>query len=59
MVFGSTGYIGCRYVFNRSNIVHCEHKGFEKTSNTNFDWNKLLSYLSPDVIDLLAAIVVS
>lgn len=59
MLVGSTGYIGCRYLLNDSNIVYCQHKKLEKTTDSNFDWNKLLSYLSPDVFSLLAAIAVS
>jgi hypothetical protein len=60
MLAGSTGYIGYRYLFNGSNIVQCAHKELEKSSENNyFDWNKLLSYLSPDLLNLLAAITVS
>lgn len=59
MLVGSTGYIGCKYFLYGSNIVHCEHKELEKTPNEYFDWNKLLSYLSPDVFNLLVAITVS
>lgn len=59
MLFGSVGYIGCKYLLNGSNVVHCEHRELEKTSNEYFDWNKLFSYLSPDVFNLLAAITVS
>lgn len=59
MLVGSTGFIGCRYLLNDNNIVYCEHKKTEKTTDNNFDWNKLLSYLSPDVFSLLAAIAVS
>lgn len=59
MVFGSAGYLGYRYVFNGSNIVHCEHREFEKPAENNFDWNTFLSYLTPDLFNLLAAIVVS
>lgn len=59
MFVGSAGYIGCRYVFNGSNLVHCEQKKLEKVSTDNFDWNTFLSYLSPDLFNLLAAIAVS
>lgn len=60
MFVGCTGYIGCRYLLCKGNIVHCEHKELKTTSDSNnFDWNKLLSYLSPDLFNLLAAIVVS
>lgn len=59
MLVGSAGYIGCRYLLDGSNIVHCQQKELEKTSGNHFDWNKLLSYLSPDVLNLIAAIVVS
>lgn len=56
MLVGSVGYIGCRYLINGSNIVHCQHKELEGTSDNHFDWNKLLSYLSPDIFNLIAAI---
>lgn len=60
MLGGFTGFIGCRYIFNGSNIVQCLHKELEKPSDNNyFDWNKLLSYLLPDLLNLLAAITVS
>lgn len=59
MLVGSVGYIGCRYLINGSNIVHCQHKELEGTSDNHFDWNKLLSYLSPDIFNLIAAIAVS
>lgn len=58
ILVGSTGYIGCRYLLYGSNIAHCEHRELEQTSDNRFDWDKLLSYLSPDLINLLAAIVV-
>lgn len=59
MLVGCVGYIGCRYLLNGSNIVHCQHIELEPTSDNHFDWNKLLSYLSPDVFNLIAAIAVS
>lgn len=59
MLVGSTGYIGYRYLLNDSNIVFCEQKKLDNISDSSFDWNKLLSYLSPDLLNLLAAIVVS
>jgi len=59
MLVGSAGYIGCRYLLNGSNIVHCQYKELEGTSDNHFDWNKLLSYLSPDIFNLIAAIAVS
>lgn len=59
MLVGSAGFIGCKYLLNGSNIAHCEHKELEKISNEYFDWNKLFSYLSPDVFNLLVAITVS
>lgn len=55
---GSTGYIGCRYLLNGGNVAHCEHREPEQISDNHFDWNKLLSYLSPDLFNLLAAIIV-
>lgn len=59
MFVGSTGCIGFRYFLNGNNIVHCEHREVKKVLDENFDWNKLLSYLSPDLFNLLAAIIVS
>lgn len=59
MLIGSVGYIGYRYLLNGSNIVHCQHIEPEATSDNHFDWNKLLSYLSPDLFSLIAAIAVS
>lgn len=60
MLIGSSGYIGCKYLLNDSNIVYCEHKQIiEKTSDNNFDWNKLFSYLTPDLFNLFVAITVS
>ena len=59
MLVGSVGFIGYRYLLNGSNIVHCHHIELERTSENHFDWNKLLSYLSPDLLNLIAAIVVS
>lgn len=57
MLVGSVGFIGYRYLLNGSNIVHCHHIELERTSENHFDWNKLLSYLSPDLLNLIAAIV--
>lgn len=59
MLIGSSGYIGCKYLFNGSNIVYCEHKEIIEKKTDNFDWNKLFSYLTPDLFNLLAAITVS
>lgn len=59
ILIGSTGYIGYKYLLNDGNIVYCQHKKPEKTFDSVFDWNKLLSYLSPDIFNLLAAITVS
>lgn len=59
MLVGSVGYIGCRYLLNGNNIAHCQHIKLEETSDNHFDWNKLLSYLSPDLFNLIAAIAVS
>ncbi|XP_015376168.1 PREDICTED: ATP-binding cassette sub-family B member 8, mitochondrial-like isoform X2 [Diuraphis noxia] len=56
MLMGSVGYIGYRYLLNGSNIVYCQHIEPESTSDNHFDWNKLLSYLSPDLLSLIAAI---
>lgn len=59
MLVGSTGCIGFKYFFIGNNIVYCENREIKKTFDDNFDWNKLLSYLSPDLFNLLAAIIVS
>jgi len=59
MLIGSVGYIGYRYLLNGSNVVHCQHIESESKSDNHFDWNKLLSYLSPDLFSLIAAIAVS
>ncbi|XP_050432013.1 mitochondrial potassium channel ATP-binding subunit [Adelges cooleyi] len=54
---GFSGYIGSRYFNNQQNIAFCENSKLEKTSKEYFDWNKFLSYLSPDTFNLLTAII--
>lgn len=59
ILVGSTSCIGFKYFFNGNNIVYCEDTKIKKALDDNFDWNKFLSYLSPELLNLLAAIIVS
>lgn len=55
---GSTGYIGVKCLFNSHNIAYCEQNEIIGASKDTFDWKKLLTYISPDILSLLSAIVV-
>ncbi|XP_050542384.1 mitochondrial potassium channel ATP-binding subunit [Daktulosphaira vitifoliae] len=57
VVIGSTGYIGVKCIFNSHNIAYCEQREIIKDPKNKFDWKKLLSYISPDILNLLTAII--